>query len=139
MMNDELFCRIIHHSSFNSVSPKSPERSIFKIGQILLVVEGFAFKTYVAVSFVMITVLEPANQILDSIPEIEWQNAQFGLLPQMNSLVVEQGRNRVRFSHQNERKQRHTVGAKGRNVDDKHGCDFYTHLTRNWAKVFINW
>ena len=59
----------------------------------------------------MVAVLEPANQILKNVPNVEGKNAQFGLLPQVNPLMVKQGRAGVRLPHQNERKQRHTIGA----------------------------
>lgn len=82
-----------------NVLPEFPERAAFEIGQILVVGEGFALEANISVRGVMIAVLNQPNQVFDTIPHIERNNAQFGLLTQVNTLVVEQGKAGVRVPH----------------------------------------
>ncbi len=65
----------------------------------MVVSEGFPLEAYVSVRGVMIAVLNQPNQVFDSVPHIEGNNAQFGLLTQVNMLVVKQGRAGVWLPH----------------------------------------
>lgn len=110
-MNDSLLIR--------QIRPKRPETTAFKIRQIRIVGESFALETDVAVSSVMVAVLNPTDAIFGDVPQVKGKNAQFGLLAQVNPLVVDEGRAGVGLPNQNERKQRHAVGTQTWDTDDE--------------------
>lgn len=71
------------YSSFYTccVSPESPERSGFKVRQVLIIRESFAFKRDISIGRIMVAVLNSPNSVFNNVPEIEQQNSQFELLP----------------------------------------------------------
>jgi len=62
--------------------------------------------------------LDSADNVFNTVPDVEGQNTQFGLLPQMDALMVKQHRAGLGLAHQNERKQGHPVGIKPRKLND---------------------
>lgn len=100
------------------VLPERKPPSFYQVVRISFVGEGFALKANIAVSRVMTGVLKPADKVFHDVPDVKRQDAQFGLLTQVNPFVVQQGRAGVGASDQNERKQGHTVGAELGKVDN---------------------
>ena len=98
----------------------------------MLVTEGLPLKTNVPVGRIMIPVLKPPDQVLDTVPEVKRQNPQLTLLLQMNSFVVEQNRAGVGMPDQNEREQSHPIRAQRSNMNDKHtGALVHIVLNKN--------
>lgn len=67
----------------------------------------------------MVAVLNPAKAVLDDIPEVKQEDAQFNLLTQVNPFVVDQRSAGIGLPYQDKRKQRHAVGTQGWNTNNE--------------------
>ena len=85
-----LFLISILRLTINDISDKAPERFAADIVEVKLVLIGFPFEAYVAVSLFRLSVNDYFCKEFSQVNEEEENPEQFQLLPQVNALMVEQ-------------------------------------------------
>lgn len=101
-------------SPLSNIPQKRPKLSFFQVIHISFVGVSFSLVVHLPISRIMVSILDPVEQVIDEIKQIKRNDEHLELLAEMNELMIDEYwvELKTKLSNQNKGKKRHSGWTK---------------------------